>query len=465
MALLRLLAFSLLFAVATPVRDIADDACSSQVKGFQHLNNSSGLHLTLHHPQSPCSPAPLPADLPFSAVLAHDGARIASLAARLAKTPSSRPTLLDESRAGSSSSSPDDESSLASVPLGPGTSVGVGNYVTRMGLGTPAKSYVMVVDTGSSLTWLQCSPCVVSCHRQSGPVFNPKASSSYASVSCSAQQCSDLTTATLNPASCSTSNVCIYQASYGDSSFSVGYLSKDTVSFGSTSVPNFYYGCGQDNEGLFGQSAGLIGLARNKLSLLYQLAPSMGYSFSYCLPTSSSSSGYLSIGSYNPGQYSYTPMASSSLDDSLYFIKMTGIKVAGKPLSVSSSAYSSLPTIIDSGTVITRLPTGVYSALSKAVAGAMKGTPRASAFSILDTCFQGQAARLRVPEVTMAFAGGAALKLAARNLLVDVDSATTCLAFAPARSAAIIGNTQQQTFSVVYDVKNSKIGFAAAGCS
>nr|ACN36988.1 unknown [Zea mays] len=124
MALLRLLAISLLFAVATPVRDIAHDACSSEVKDFQHLNNSSGLHLTLHHPQSPCSPAPLPADLPFSAVLAHDGARIASLAARLAKTPSSRPTLLDESRAGSSSSSPDDES-LASVPLGPGTSVGV----------------------------------------------------------------------------------------------------------------------------------------------------------------------------------------------------------------------------------------------------------------------------------------------------------------------------------------------------
>ncbi|KAJ1254576.1 hypothetical protein BS78_04G257800 [Paspalum vaginatum] len=464
---LRLLALSLLFAAATPIRDIAD-ACSSEVKDFQHLNGSSGVHLTLHHPRSPCSPAPLPADLPFSAVLTHDDARIASLAARLAKeTPPSsmRPAVLldddDERRA--EGSSPADES-LASVPLGPGTSVGVGNYVTRMGLGTPARSYVMVVDTGSSLTWLQCSPCVVSCHRQSGPVFNPKASSSYASVPCSAQQCSDLTTATLNPAACSTSNVCVYQASYGDSSFSVGYLSKDTVSLGSSSVPNFYYGCGQDNEGLFGRSAGLIGLARNKLSLLYQVAPTMGYSFSYCLPTSSSS-GYLSIGSYNAGQYSYTPMASSTLDNSLYFIKLTGITVAGKSLAVSSSAYSSLPTIIDSGTVITRLPTDVYSALSKAVAGAMKGTPRASAFSILDTCFQGQASQLRAPAVNMAFAGGAVLKLAARNLLVDVDSATTCLAFAPARSAAIIGNTQQQTFSVVYDVKNSKIGFAAGGCS
>ncbi|CAL4885067.1 unnamed protein product [Urochloa decumbens] len=459
--LLRFVALSLLLAVATPIRDITD-ACESQVKDFPHLN-SSGLHLTLHHPRSPCSPAPLPSDLPFSAVLTHDDARIASLAARLAKTPSSRPTALLDESSSSSSSFPDE--SLASVPLGPGTSVGVGNYVTRMGLGTPAKSYVMVVDTGSSLTWLQCSPCVVSCHRQSGPVFNPKASSSYASVSCSAPQCSDLTSATLNPGACSNSNVCVYQASYGDSSFSVGYLSKDTVTLGSTSMPNFYYGCGQDNEGLFGRSAGLIGLARNKLSLLYQLAPTLGYSFSYCLPTASSSSGYLSIGSYNSGKYAYTPMVSSSLDDSLYFIKLTGITVAGKAIAVSSSAYTNLPTIIDSGTVITRLPTSVYSALSKAVAAAMKGTPTAPAFSILDTCFQGQAARLRAPAVNMAFAGGAVLKLAARNLLVDVDSATTCLAFAPAQSAAIIGNTQQQTFSVVYDVKSNRIGFAAGGCS
>uniref|UniRef100_A0A0E0K4K2 Peptidase A1 domain-containing protein n=1 Tax=Oryza punctata TaxID=4537 RepID=A0A0E0K4K2_ORYPU len=449
---LLLLAFSLLFAVATPIRDITD-VCSSQIKDFQH-RNSTGLHLELHHPRSPCSPAPVPADLPFTAVLTHDDARISSLAARLAKTPSARATSLDAGLA----------DSLASVPLSPGASVGVGNYVTRMGLGTPATQYVMVVDTGSSLTWLQCSPCIVSCHRQSGPMFNPKSSSTYASVGCSAQQCSDLPSATLNPSACSSSNVCIYQASYGDSSFSVGYLSKDTVSFGSTSLPNFYYGCGQDNEGLFGRSAGLIGLARNKLSLLYQLAPSLGYSFTYCLP-SSSSSGYLSLGSYNPGQYSYTPMVSSSLDDSLYFIKLSGMTVAGSPLSVSSSAYSSLPTIIDSGTVITRLPTSVYSALSKAVAAAMKGTSRTSAYSILDTCFKGQASRVSAPAVTMSFAGGAVLKLSAKNLLVDVDDSTTCLAFAPARSAAIIGNTQQQTFSVVYDVKSSRIGFAAGGCS
>ncbi|CAN6201734.1 unnamed protein product [Urochloa humidicola] len=458
-----LLACSLLFTVAACARDITS-VCASQISDFPQLD-SSGLHLTLHHPQSPCSPAPLPSDLPFSSVLTHDDARVAHLAARLATNnnngaPPRRPTSLRKKRPAVV------DDSLATVPLSPGTSIGVGNYVTQLGLGTPATSYAMVVDTGSSFTWLQCSPCVVSCHRQAGPLFEPKSSSTYASVPCSASQCDELQAATLNPSACSVSGVCVYQASYGDSSFSVGYLSRDTVSFGSGSFPNFYYGCGQDNEGLFGRSAGLIGLARNKLSLLYQLAPSLGYSFSYCLPTSAST-GYLTIGSYNPGQYSFTPMASSSLDASLYFVTLSGMSVGGTPLAVSPSEYASLPTIIDSGTVITRLPTSVYTALSKAVAAAMgaAGVRSAPAVSILDTCFEGQASRVRVPAVTMAFAGGAALKLAARNVLIDADDSTTCLAFAPADSTAIIGNTQQQTFSVVYDVGQSKIGFAAGGCS
>nr|BAJ93031.1 predicted protein [Hordeum vulgare subsp. vulgare] len=152
-------AFSLLFAAATPIRDVAD-ACSSQVQAadFEHLN-STAMHLPLHHSRGPCSPVSVPSDLPFSALLTHDDARIASLAARLAKAaPSSssarpRPTVTVASLYRANDDAAVD-GSLASVPLTPGTSYGVGNYVTRMGLGTPAKPYIMVVDTGSSLTWL-----------------------------------------------------------------------------------------------------------------------------------------------------------------------------------------------------------------------------------------------------------------------------------------------------------------------
>uniref|UniRef100_A0ACD5XHG9 Uncharacterized protein n=1 Tax=Avena sativa TaxID=4498 RepID=A0ACD5XHG9_AVESA len=456
MELLLLLPFLLACSLFFTVSMSAKDACDSQINDFQHLN-STGLHLTLHHPQSPCSPAPLPSDLPFSAVIAHDAARIARLTT---KTPTSRPTSLHHDNKLA-------DSLASTVPLTPGASVGVGNYVTRLGLGTPATIYTMVVDTGSSFTWLQCYPCSVSCHRQTGSLYDPRASSTYTAVPCSASQCSDLESATGQPHGCSRSNVCVYQAVYGDQSYSIGYLSKDTVSFASTRFPGFYYGCGQDNEGLFGQSAGLIGLARNKLSLFYQLAPSLGSSFSYCLPTSTSSSGgYLSIGSYNPGQYSYTPLVSSSLDGSLYSVSFTGMSVGGSPLVVSSSEYSSLPTIIDSGTVITRLPKAVYAALSKAVVAAMGGTPRATGDSLLDTCFKGQASKLRLPAVNMVFAGGATLKLAAGNVLYDVDESTTCLAFAATDlGVTIIGNTQQQTFSFVYDVTRSRIGFAPGGCS
>ncbi|KAG1327322.1 putative Aspartyl protease family protein [Cocos nucifera] len=344
-------------------------------------------------------------------------------------------------------------------------SIGVGNYITRIGLGTPSTSYVMVVDTGSSLTWLQCSPCRVSCHEQVGSIFKPSSSSTYRSVSCSEPECDGLQSATLNPSACTTSNVCIYQASYGDSSFSVGYLARDTLVLGDAGrvLPNLVFGCGQDNEGLFGRSAGLIGLARNRISLLSQLATKLGNVFSYCLPTMAST-GYVTIGSYPPARYVYTPLVSNSLDGSLYFVRLTGITVRGKGLPVASSAYTSMPTIVDSGTVISRLPSDVYSALSKSVVAALRGHARAPAYSILDTCYRGSANGLPVPEVDMVFQGGAALRLPARNVMIDVDSSTTCLAFAPTDRVVIIGNRQQQTFRVAYDVGRSRIGFATGGC-
>ncbi|CAA7407875.1 unnamed protein product [Spirodela intermedia] len=418
--------------------------------GAQHRQelNSSGLHLTLHDIRSPCSPAALP-EIAAGEILRRDQRRVADLATRLAGGEAAIIT-----------------PKALNVPLSAGVSVGVGNYVAKISLGTPARDYIVVFDTGSSLNWLQCKPCSISCHKQVGPIFDPAASSSYRTVPCSSPECNELQSATLNPPSCSRSKICIYQASYGDGSFSVGYLSKDTLSLGGGggAVPGFVYGCGQDNEGLFGNTAGLIGLARNRLSMLYQLGAKYGYAFSYCLPTKSAT-GFLSIGSYNPAQFSFTPLVPNRLDGSLYFLSLAGVSVGRGQLAVAASEYKRLPTIIDSGTVITRLPTAVHEALSKAVVAALARYPRAPAYSILETCFKGSFRTLPVPEVTITFAGGAQLKLAAGNVMYDVSSTTTCLAFAPTSNVAIIGNRQHQTFKVVYDVTRSRIGFAAGGCS
>lgn len=361
-----------------------------------------------------------------------------------------------------------------SAPLNPGESLSVANYYTKIGLGTPPTYHLVVVDTGSSLSWIQCEPCTVYCHPQVGSHFNPSASHSYQRLSCGTYQCSSLKDATLNSPMCTTSNTCIYTATYGDQSFSVGYLSKDSLSFGTESLPGFVFGCGQDNEGLFGKSAGLVGLAKNSLSMLSQLSTKYGKAFSYCLPTATlfgkaGGGGFLSIGITSNSAYKFTPMLSDSRDPTLYFLKLSAISVSGKPLSVAASDYS-VPTIIDSGTTISRLATPVYTALREVLVKIISSKYKiAEAFSILDSCFVGSSDEISaiVPSVQLIFQGGAVLNLEPQNVVIEVEKGTTCLSFAAnsnLRDIAIIGNQQQQTFEVVYDIASKRIGFAAGGC-
>ncbi|CAI0374154.1 unnamed protein product [Linum tenue] len=367
----------------------------------------------------------------------------------------------------------------SSIPLTSGLSIGSGNYYVKLGIGSPAKYHAMLMDTGSSLSWMQCKPCVIYCHSQADPVFDPSASSTYSKLSCATPECSSLKAATLNDPACEAdSNACIYTASYGDASYSIGYLGKDVLNLspaaGSGSQQRFTFGCGQDNQGLFGRAAGILGLARDKLSFLSQLLQVASNGFSYCLPTatpaaSSSGGGYLSLGSsaLSSLPYKFTPMLTDPKNPSLYFLDLTAITVAGKPLPVSPDSYR-VPTILDSGTVITRIPAAAYTALQAAVVKAVSGKfAQAPAYSILETCFKGKLSEMAaaVPRVGLVFRGGAGLDLLPRNLLVEVpEDGITCLGFAKSPTIAIIANRQQQTVNVAYDVANSRIGFAPGGC-
>lgn len=366
---------------------------------------------------------------------------------------------------------------LVSTPLKSGLSIGSGNYYVKLGIGTPPQYFSIVVDTGSSLSWIQCQPCKAYCHPQVDPLFNSSRSKTYKKFPCSSSTCSSLKESTLNDPACEIgSGACVYRAAYGDSSFSVGYLSQDVLSLSpSETLPGFVYGCGQNNQGLFGRSSGIMGLGQDKLSALAQLSTKYGYAFSYCLPTSFSATkpskgGYLSIGSSSLAKspFKFTPMIKNPKISSLYLLDLTAITVAGKPLGIAASSYK-VPTIIDSGTVITRLPMSVYTALKEAFVKIMSQKYKPTeGISILDTCFKGSAKEIvNVPEIQMIFQGGAALPLKGHNTLIELDEKTTCLAIAGSSGTspvAIIGNYQQQTFDVAYDISNSKIGFAPAGC-
>ncbi|GMQ02761.1 hypothetical protein CsSME_00048846 [Camellia sinensis var. sinensis] len=365
------------------------------------------------------------------------------------------------------------ESKATTISANSGKSIGTGNYIARIGLGTPKTDLSLIIDTGSDFTWTQCQPCFGSCYPQQDPIYNPSLSSTYTNTTCSSHQCSQLSYATSVAPRCFT-NTCFYGINYGDSSFSQGFFGSETITFAPFYViPNFFFGCGEYNDGLFGGAAGLIGLSRNSLSLVSQTSSKYGNYFSYCLPSKTSSSGHLTLG--NGGGNStgsslqFTPLLSNSKASSLYFFDIIGIKVSGQTLSIPQSVFKTAGSIIDSGTVITRLPPAAYTPLRTAFRQQMKQYPMTQALSILDTCYDlSKYSTVSIPKISFLFGDNIEVPLAANGILYAGNASQVCLAFAgntAASDVAIFGNVQQQTLDVVYDVAGGKLGFGSGGCS
>ncbi|CAL9170829.1 unnamed protein product [Musa hybrid cultivar] len=343
------------------------------------------------------------------------------------------------------------DDSKASIPA----EYGGGEYVITVGYGTPSREQTVIMDTGSDLSWIQCKPCNV-CYSQQEPIFDPSQSSSYAAIPCNSSDCSHL------PSSCSSS--CAYVIHYGDGSNSSGVYSYDRLTLSRNDVIEpFLFGCGTDNEGLFQDTAGLVGLGRGKSSLVSQTSQVYHSVFSYCLPSIPSSTGFLKLGEPSDASNTvYTRMLTNSTFPSFYYVDLIGISVGGQQLDISPSVFSSRGTIIDSGTTITRLPPSAYGALSSAFRSYMSQYPAAPPTRVLDTCYDFSGYEtITVPKVALHF-DGVTLDLDISGILWH-----DCLAFSGKQvdGLGIIGNVQQRTFEVVYDIGNERIGFAPHACS
>lgn len=360
------------------------------------------------------------------------------------------------------------------LPINSGIKLQTLNYIVTITLGN--RNLTVIVDTGSDLTWIQCQPCRL-CYSQPEPLFNPYTSPSYQSVLCSSKPCQTLQYATGNSGLCGNNNknanVCDYAVTYGDGSYTRGELASDHLLLGSsTPVENFVFGCGRDNKGLFGAASGLIGLGRSDLSLISQTSDVFEGVFSYCLPDSdSAASGSLVLGNEisaykNSTPISYTKLVTSPQLDSFYILNLTGTSVGGVALESKAGI------LIDSGTVITRLPPSIYTAVKSEFLKQFSGYPTAQSFSILDTCFNLSAyAEVNIPTLKMQFEGDGAemtVDVSGMFYFVKRDASQACLALASLAyedETGIIGNYQQRNTRVVYDTKQMKLGFAKEICS
>ncbi|EYU40714.1 hypothetical protein ABFS82_14G134400 [Erythranthe guttata] len=351
-----------------------------------------------------------------------------------------------------------------------GLAQGSGEYFTRIGIGTPPKYVYMVLDTGSDVVWVQCSPCR-KCYSQSDPVFDPKSSTSFLGLTCDSPVCRRL-----DSPGCNNRDKCLYQVSYGDGSFTVGEFSTETLTFRKTKVDNVAFGCGHDNEGLFVGAAGLLGLGRGKLSFPTQAGSRFGRKFSYCLVDRSASSKPSSM-VFGESAVSrnavFTPLLTNPKLDTFFYVGLNGVSVGGTRVpGVAASLFKLDPTgnggvIVDSGTSVTRLTRPAYVALRDAFRIGASNLKRSSDFSLFDTCFDlSGKTEVKVPTVVLHFEG-ADVSLPASNYLIPVDSeGKFCFAFAGTMSGlSIIGNIQQQGFRVVFDLAGNRVGFAPRGCA
>ncbi|WOL19461.1 aspartyl protease family protein [Canna indica] len=399
------------------------------------VNGSNHTFLPLAHKHGPCSPFETKKPLSLEEALLRDQIRVKFIRGRSGSSSSTKSQFYD---------------SKASVS----TRYSAGEYVITVGFGTPRQEQTVTMDTGSDLSWIQCRPCSV-CYSQQDPIFDPSQSSSYAAMPCSSSDC--------NRPRSSCASSCAYGITYGDGSTTSGVYSYETLTLSPSDViRNFIFGCGVDNEGLFQDNAGIVGLGRGRRSLVSQTVRLYGGVFSYCLPPPSAT-GYLKLGGADAAPNAvYTRLLTSSNKPSFYFVDLVGISVAGEQLDISPSVFASRGTVLDSGTVITRLPAAAYQALRSAFRSYMAEYPPSPPIAILDTCYDFSGYKtVTVPRVALHFGGGVAVDL-------DVSGIFThgCLAFAgfEGNGFGIIGNVQQRTFEVVYDVGNGRIGFAPRAC-
>ncbi|XP_009629719.1 aspartyl protease family protein At5g10770-like [Nicotiana tomentosiformis] len=330
-----------------------------------------------------------------------------------------------------------------------------GVYNVKIGLGTPKQDYYLMMDTGSQPTWVRCQSCTKGC-KSENPLYDPSKSSTY------------------------TNNTSVpFRVGYGDNSYTNGIWGCDTLTIeGIGAINNFRFGCGQENvDGTgnnFGDVAGILGLGRGELSFPSQIqSASSTQMFSYYVPLTNSHVGNLEFGneakkkSYACSNQ-FTPLVKGP-EPVFYYLDLVGISVAGNKLNVTSTTFTNEGTVIDSGTVITRLPRVVYSAFRAAFRQSMSSyTLLENVDELMDTCYSFKGyEQIVLPEIKFHFREGTSttdVTLSYNGILWMKNDRVKCLAFAAKESdehVSIIGYVQQRGFNVLYDLERERIGFGS----
>ncbi|BBM98066.1 hypothetical protein MPTK1_1g10560 [Marchantia polymorpha subsp. ruderalis] len=349
-----------------------------------------------------------------------------------------------------------------------------GYYTSSLFIGTPAHEFALIVDTGSTVTYVPCSTCT-HCGSHQDPSFKPDASSTYEIIKCTSPSC--------QTGLCDKDKQCKYERQYAESSTSAGVLGKDIIGFGDASnlgKPKLMFGCENDETGdLYYQKAdGIMGLGRGPLSIVDQLVQEkdMADVFSLCYGGMDDVGGAMIMGDF-PRPKSMIFTASSPYRSPYYNIVLKQIKVAGTPLPVAESVFDArFGTVLDSGTTYAYLPETAFVEFKKAVFQQLgKLQPVAGPDPMYeDFCFAGAGSKPAeltkfFPTVDLVFGEGNILSLAPENYLfrhTTVPGAYCLGVFKNENDhTTLLGGIFVRNMLVTYDRESKKIGFWRTKCT
>ncbi|PWA98802.1 aspartic peptidase A1 family, Aspartic peptidase domain protein [Artemisia annua] len=344
-------------------------------------------------------------------------------------------------------------------------------YTTRLWIGSPPQKFALIVDTGSTVTYVPCSTCE-QCGKHQDPKFDPESSDSYEPVKCNVDCSCD-----------SKKKQCVYERQYAEMSSSSGVLGEDIISFGNQSdlsPQRATFGCENVETGdLYNQHAdGIMGLGRGDLSLVDQLVDKgvISDTFSLCYGGMDIGGGAMVLGGISPPSgmvYAYSDPVRSPY----YNIALKELHVAGKRLPLKASVFDGKHgTVLDSGTTYAYLPEAAFLAFKDAIMKELRSLKqiRGPDPSYNDICFSGAGSDISklsetFPAVEMVFGKGHKLKLSPENYLFRhsrVRGAYCLGIFQNGKDpTTLLGGIIARNTFVMYDREHDKIGFWKTNCS
>ncbi|GJP48118.1 hypothetical protein CLOM_g7396 [Closterium sp. NIES-68] len=352
-----------------------------------------------------------------------------------------------------------------------------GYYYANLWFGTPGHRFAVIVDTGSTVTYVPCASCTeCGSHHQDLP-FEPEKSSTYQFVPCQSEQCPYH--------DCQdNSDECSYDRHYAENSSSSGLIVSDVVTFGNASTlppARILFGCELGETGdIYTQKAdGIMGMGRGELGIVSQLSTGAGKvmeeQFSLCYGGSDGGGGAMIMGAIEPPagmKFTRLDMQGSS---TYYNVILNTIKVDGKPLPLDASVFrGGYGVVMDSGTTFSYLPRKAFEAFKTAVDAGVKGVQSVPGPDSVyqDVCYGGASDKIEelsnhFPSVSFTFDGDVVYDLTPENYLFRhvKEPGSYCLGFFKNNDrGTLIGGIIMRNTLVTYDRVNSRIGMWKTDC-